>query len=54
MAIFSGHKESFKGGIDGSMTKISLNGIFMRNKVFGNPEGETNSFFKDYLVRVMN
>ena len=45
--FLSGHKESFKGGIDGSVTKISPNGLVIWNKVFGNPEGGTNNFFRD-------
>ncbi len=48
--FLSGHKDSFNGGIDGSITKISPNGKVIWNKVFGNPEGGTNSFFKDYIV----
>ena len=48
--FLSGHKESFKGGIDGSITKISPNGGVIWNKVFGNPEEKTNSFFKNFQV----
>ena len=48
--FLSGHKESFKGGIDGSITKISPNGLVIWNKVFGNPEGGTNNFFSDFIV----
>ena len=40
--FLSGHKESLKGGIDGSITKISPNGLVIWNKVFGNPEEGTN------------
>lgn len=48
--FLSGHKGTSKGGIDGSITKISPNGEVIWNKVYGNPDGGTNSFFNDYIV----